>query len=681
MKICFVSYEISPTTKGGAGALIANAIHFLLNNEQAKHEIILLLDIPVEEFIRFEWHDRLFFPNYQYIRSYRVEELCTDISYHPDSFSCFSLWKSYRFNHALKKLIQVEKSDIIEFFDYTGIAYIPLTEKLIDRYPKNIGHSIRYHTTMLPIHKTGLIAPDQNSLLVYGMEARSLELAERVVFPSNVIRDEVASSYNLSIRTECYISPPALKRKPSFEGTSENNKSILYFGYLDFSKGVDVFLSAALLLLAEEKDNNINFILVGGEFNQAPKGYASFKEYLQAQIPAVYSQHFTFTGHLSHQQLSMMLPQVRFAVFPSYIESFGYAAHELYALGVPLIVRDIPVFTEYFHHERNALVFDGSVEDLAHQMMLLWRDENLLRKLSKPYDVLPDPLGDCYQTPIQQHDLSGQHKFAQLSLKILVLSNQKLNVKSPHLEKCVIWQLLPEPDGKTPPFPFLGKLWWIYDETGNSIPVDEWRSDDLMLVITEHDTVDDTFLREAITILTKELGIGYVACWKEFNGNLKIFPTDAASETLIFEKDPIPTRIIFRTRANKHYFDLFDNRMGPFSEIGYIWKLEKEVGKGITIPEVFVRIKNPGAPFASLHLKSAEFNYLFMNSPLDKQAKIGHLFSITNSMVRNEQDDSSLRLAELDLKLLLKKLSTPPFGWIFKLRKNFRILLKRYLSK
>ena len=689
MKICFVSYEIAPTTKGGAGALIANAIKSLEDDPLTNNEIVLLLDIPVEEYVRFEWHDRLSFPNYENIRAYRVDELCFDLPDDDLLFSSFALRKSYRFDWALRKLLQIETPDIVEFFDYNGPGYIPISQKILGKYPQDVGLTIRYHLTMQPIHKNTPYLPDEDILLSYRMEARSIELAERILFPSKVILDEAALTYNISSKSEVYISPPSLKRLPQMDEALENSKdTILFLGYLDFRKGADIFLSACLSFLSEEPVEEVKFLLVGGGFQQAPAGFSNFKEYLQARIPLIHQTKFIFTDQISHQQLSQLLPQVRFAVIPSFIESFGYAAHELYAVGIPIIVRNIPVFNEYFHHEENALVFDGSVEDLVKQMKRMWNDESLRSKISKPYDVLPEPLGNCYHQPVKPRFAVNPADDVQFALRILILTKSKRETTQLPFDFCNIWQLSHEKNADTPPFPFLGKLWWIYDRNGQVVPLPEWRSNDLMIVLTENDVVDPSFIQKAVRILSCYPEFSFVGCWREGE---KIYPIDAASEILPLIENSIPTRLLYRTRPNVHLFDLFDNRMGCFSEIGYLWKLEEEIGKGLIIPEKL--IKTGKAFFENPQVHLPEFNFLFMNSSTERQAKIGHFLAAKfasqpsagayphpDNGVSADQEIARLKLAELDLKLLLKKLSYPPLGWLFKTRRNFRTLLERYLE-
>jgi len=696
MKVCFVSYEIAPTTKGGAGSFLANAIQFLLSEATSDCEVILLLDIPVEEYMRFEWHDKLSFPNFHRIRSYRVDELCLDIPINnSEDFSSYNFWKSYRFDHALRKIIQIEKPDIVEFFDYTGPAYVTLSRYLSNVYVSRPIFFIRFHQTVMPIDKFNPTLINLDTLLVYAMEARALELAERILIPSKVIQDYILTAYTIPAKTELCISPPPLRRLPPYVRVDTQKSYILFLGYLDYKKGVDQFLSASMLFLSKHFNENAYFLIVGGDtyINQGPHGFSTFREYLENRIPSCYSDRFIFTGQISHKELGQFLPNVRFAVIPSYIESFGYAAHELYAAGIPLIVRDIPVFTQYFKHEENALVFDGRVEDLAVQMERLWEDEQLARKLAKPYDVLPQPLGDCYKKLPQVATFSKTGQPTRLSLKVLVLAKKRLEVDSPFFEDCEVWQLVREKDENYPPFPFLGELWWIYDSRGNPIPMDDWRCDDLMLVLSENDVVDERFVVQARRVLEQHPEISFVSCWKEDGqGKRKIFPTDAASETLILE-EAAPARVIYRTSSDKHFLDTFDNRMGVFSEIGYIWKLEEEVGKGITIPEIMIQLGDNSELLKPFYIDSAEFNFLFMNSSPQRQARLGHYFlanwrerNTTGSMwgqenARLAHENTRLKLAELDLKLLLKKLAMPPWGWLFRVRKNFRILIKRYLQE
>ena len=97
-----------------------------------------------------------------------------------------------------------------------------------------------------------------------------------------------------------------------------------------------------------------------------------------------------------------------FGVIPSYFESYCYAAHELYEAGLPLIIANIPGLQSDFQHEHNALVFDGTVSDLAGQMQRLSGDAELRQRLAHPYPLGDDPLG-IFLSPAAEPWLDGSH--------------------------------------------------------------------------------------------------------------------------------------------------------------------------------------------------------------------------------------------------------------------------------
>src|SRR5688500_17840917 len=96
-RICFVSYEISPTTWGGCGTLLHNAAYVLLTHG---HEVIFVLDMPYDYFDRFQHHDRLALPNSERCRAYHVDTLCQSVSLRREDFLSQAQWQSFRFHVA-----------------------------------------------------------------------------------------------------------------------------------------------------------------------------------------------------------------------------------------------------------------------------------------------------------------------------------------------------------------------------------------------------------------------------------------------------------------------------------------------------------------------------------------------------------------------------------------------------
>src|SRR5512147_1716347 len=95
--ICFVSYEIHPTTWGGCGVLLHHAAELLL---QKGHTIVFLLDIPQHEFERFRDVDRRAFSNHENCRAYHVDTLCQGFPFTPEDVPNGDQWKALRFAFA-----------------------------------------------------------------------------------------------------------------------------------------------------------------------------------------------------------------------------------------------------------------------------------------------------------------------------------------------------------------------------------------------------------------------------------------------------------------------------------------------------------------------------------------------------------------------------------------------------
>ena len=109
-RVCFVSYEIHPTTWGGCGVLLHNAARVLLAEG---HEVLFLLDVPEQAFDRFQNVDRLALPNHQRCRAYHVDALCREIAFRPQDFLAVDAWRAYRFHFACRQVYAAERPDVI----------------------------------------------------------------------------------------------------------------------------------------------------------------------------------------------------------------------------------------------------------------------------------------------------------------------------------------------------------------------------------------------------------------------------------------------------------------------------------------------------------------------------------------------------------------------------------------
>src|SRR3990172_4938488 len=142
--ICFVSYEIHPTTWGGCGVLLRHAAEHLV---QRGHDVVFLLDIPADYFERFDHRDRLTFAHPERIRAYQVDALCADFPYTRADVPGEAMWKSLRFAHACERLDAREQLDCIEFFEYCGVGYYAMVRNLFRAVGPSPVLAVRLHNS------------------------------------------------------------------------------------------------------------------------------------------------------------------------------------------------------------------------------------------------------------------------------------------------------------------------------------------------------------------------------------------------------------------------------------------------------------------------------------------------------------------------------------------------------
>ena len=366
--ICFVSFEIHPTTAGGCGVLIHHAADVLLSRD---HEVVLLLDIPDPEFRKFVEVDRLGFARPARLRAYRVGALCEDFPYQARDIPCVFQRNSLRFAHALSRLQELELIDFVEFFEYCGPGYYSLMQRLFQpRSQEGRRHApvlgVRVHGSMEVLDRFGDgCFLERDRLILHALEHQSISLADTVLVPTRTYYERYYRTlYGLESERVVVSQPPKVPLpRVRIQPPEGRRASIVFVGRLSHLKGVDQLVHAAVAL-----------------FRRRP----SLRD------------RFVFLDHLSHDAISSRLAGALFAVFPNRVESFCYALHEVYDAGVPVIINELPAFADFFQHEQNALLYDGSVRGLFAAMERMADDPTLRERLRRPYPVAERPLGDFY---------------------------------------------------------------------------------------------------------------------------------------------------------------------------------------------------------------------------------------------------------------------------------------------
>ncbi|MCX6702508.1 MAG: glycosyltransferase family 4 protein, partial [Candidatus Wolfebacteria bacterium] len=134
-------------------------------------------------------------------------------------------------------------------------------------------------------------------------------------------------------------------------------------------KGIDTFLDMA------EKFKKNKFMWFG-------KIYSSF---LVKSLPKNLPRNVNFTGHIDN--VNEAYNSLDVFIFPSYEENQGMVILEAAAVGLPIIVRDIPVYNTWLVHGENCLKAKTN-EEFGKSIKLLLNDGGLRAMLGKQAKIL-----------------------------------------------------------------------------------------------------------------------------------------------------------------------------------------------------------------------------------------------------------------------------------------------------
>ena len=112
----------------------------------------------------------------------------------------------------------------------------------------------------------------------------------------------------------------------------KENKIILFFGRLNFKKGLDI-LVRAFARVARER-NDVHLVLAGPD-NEGFGDKVQTWLYEEGVL-----DHATFTGMLTGKDKLAVLRDADIFVLPSYSENFGISVVEAMACGVPVVISD-----------------------------------------------------------------------------------------------------------------------------------------------------------------------------------------------------------------------------------------------------------------------------------------------------------------------------------------------------
>lgn len=598
-RICFVSYEIHPTTAGGCGVLIHHAAAHLLQND---HEVVLLLDLAPLEFDLFAKKHRLDLPHADHCYPYRVDDLCQDFPWSPQEVPNIFQWKSLRFAHALQNLFELESLDFVEFFEYCGAAYYSLATKLYSSpsHPTPIGLRLHGSMELLDRHEAANPATPHRYVM-YGMEHAAMTLAEAVLSPGRSYYEHYYKGlYDLAEDRVIVSQPPQWHFPEVRRERGDDASNIVFIGKISELKGVEQLVKAATLFLQDNPQVQCSVDVIGREPLESPFP-GEYKRYLQTLVPPALRHHFHFPGFLAHEAMAPHLEKARFAVFPNRIESFCYALHEVYEAGVPIIANDIPAFREFFKHNTNALLYDGSTHGLYEAMTRLYHDSALCRRLSRPHPVATQPLGNYYDDPQIRGSARSATTADPIRPLILLLTggnlhNDRKTLASLAAQTFTNFELLclrPAVSTAEDSFHWLGSTWTAYDTSGNVRHALDLYTTSALLLLNSGDELDPEWLELAVGAHRAKSELGFSGTWLSHRGCVLVSDLDLAPEAYPHWHGSRLTRTLLRTQPGLLLLDTFDPQLGAMGEVGYLWQTIRRWGPGCLLPQPLLRAHEP----------------------------------------------------------------------------------------
>lgn len=587
--ICFCSCEIHPTTRGGAGVFVHHAARRLLAQG---HAIVLLLDLARSDFDRFirdiqQWGgaDRC--------RAFSVNDLCENLPTRREDAPTPACFNSLRWAAALHTLAQKEKIDLVEFFDFSGPAYAALTMRAFGLLPSPNVVAVRVHTPLDLIDSVGGTRYfDRDRWSMHALERGALRLAEAVLVPSETF-------YQQSLRDRYHIEPArAVVSVPAMgnglQDASGNSRAatppttspitIAFLGRMFQIKGVDQFVHAAVELLRRNSDLDLSFDIIGSDSSESPLG-DSYTAYLRSMIPEPMRTRFRFPGHVPHEHLGERLKHALFAVFPSRLESFGYAMHEARAFGLPLLVNDIPAARDFLTHEHDAIFYDARTDSLIAAMERLLRDAPLRERLARSHAPMPESLGEFYRAPRVLRVPSNEPPLTSATFVVLGHSDATLAAlhAQSHPGSTIICLQEATLDTEETVW-LLARPWHARDHRGIPLPFAEIRTTDALVLLQAGDQPAPDWLSLCLHALNANPAFAFAGTWGTRAGRVASSLLDIAPEAWPFERGAALTRALVRTEPGRLLIDAIDPAFGSLGDIARVFLAIESSGPGIVLP-------------------------------------------------------------------------------------------------
>ncbi|HZH77434.1 MAG TPA: glycosyltransferase family 4 protein [Archangium sp.] len=396
--IVFVTYELHPVNPGGAGVFIAGAVRELA---RAGYRCTVLCEFPEPEIDAANASLARDDLRPGSVRAVSVSSHTASWNVRADR-SVFED-KSERFAEAVSALHARDPIDLVEFPEYAGMALGALRRRLVNRGLQDVRIAVRIHGSLEFIDQVEGHPVSQTRLHMHRMERLGLKLADVIFTPSRSMGRWYADYHGFDTARLIESPPPMRTLLKGFHRAERlvDPGHFLFYGKLQEVKGCDVLATAAASLLATRTDQHWRFTFVGRDMHCSTHGRPMSTCLLEV-LPRWRRDAFEFIPAITREQLVELARTPIAAVVPSRFETFCLAAHELRAVGLPLLVPRIAGFVDYLNEDTGCLTYDGTANGLQQTMLRIREEPGLHERLASRPTCALRPYEEAYGVALDE---------------------------------------------------------------------------------------------------------------------------------------------------------------------------------------------------------------------------------------------------------------------------------------
>jgi len=367
MRICFVSRELAPFHGGGIGTYVTQACRAFV---AAGHEVhVITAAHPGLE---------------------RADTVLPGVQVHvaacnegPGRMGAARnepMQRALAVHHTLERLHARLPFDFVEFPEFGGEGAFALrAQRTLGQFGSAV-LAVRLHTPSFERRELNrLSALDLDVASQEYAEEVSLREAHVIVSPTGSLLDRVTRRLRLqqpsSVIPHPFVAEPSAAPHAEPPGTRPGRACILYFGRIEYRKGVHLLIEAAQRLL--EKQLDVEVRLVGDDTSTGPFGQ-SMRGWLERRISASWRERFHFEPARPRGELRGLIREAAVCCFPALWDNFPNACLEAMAQGALVVGGDAGGMGELIEDGKSGLLFpSGDAGQLAQRLERALTDEAL----------------------------------------------------------------------------------------------------------------------------------------------------------------------------------------------------------------------------------------------------------------------------------------------------------------